>query len=83
MLTAHCLKVITEEGQETELVRLAGLDIRGCNACGYCFKNEGCSIEDDAQAVFAKMVAADAVIVASPVRTSPSPSSCSGSISWA
>ena len=66
-LTAHCLKAMAEEGLDTELVRLAGLDIRGCNACGYCFKNEGCSIKDDAQAVFEKMAAADAVIVGTPV----------------
>jgi multimeric flavodoxin WrbA len=67
ILTAHCLKAMVEEGLETELIRLAGLDIKGCNACGYCFDHEGCSIEDDMQAVYAKMVAADAIIVASPV----------------
>jgi multimeric flavodoxin WrbA len=58
---------MTEEGLDTELIRLAGLDIRGCNACGYCFENDGCSIEDDLQPIFAKMLAADAIIVASPV----------------
>jgi multimeric flavodoxin WrbA len=67
ILTAHCLKAISEEGLETELVRLAGLDIRGCNACQYCFDNEGCSIQDDAQPVIDKMAAADAIIVGSPV----------------
>jgi multimeric flavodoxin WrbA len=67
ILTAHCLKAIAEEGLETELVHLAGLDIRGCNACGYCFKNEGCSIEDDFAPVFEKMFGADVIIVGSPV----------------
>jgi len=67
ILTAHCLKAMAEEGLDTELIRLAGLDIRGCNACGYCFENDGCSIEDDLQPIFAKMLAADAIIVASPV----------------
>jgi multimeric flavodoxin WrbA len=68
ILTAHCLKAMAEEGLETELVRLAGLDIKGCNACGYCNDHVGyCSIEDDLQAVHTKMVAADAIIVASPV----------------
>jgi len=67
ILTAHCLKAISEEGIKTELVRLAGLDISGCNACGYCHKHEGCSIKDDMQTVYKKMVAADALIVASPV----------------
>ncbi len=67
ILTAHCLKAIAEEGIETELASLAGLDIRGCNACDYCFEHEGCSIEDDMQPVFEKMTAADAIIVGSPV----------------
>ncbi|OGO01347.1 MAG: hypothetical protein A2Y90_00535 [Chloroflexi bacterium RBG_13_52_12] len=67
ILTAHCLKAMAEEGLETELIRLAGLDIRGCNHCGYCHENEGCSIEDDLQPVYEKMIKADALIVASPV----------------
>ena len=67
ILTAHCLKAIAEEGFDTELVRLAGLDIRGCNACNYCFEHDGCSIEDDLQPVYEKMIVADALIVASPV----------------
>jgi multimeric flavodoxin WrbA len=67
ILTAHCLKAMAEEGLDTELVRLAGLKISGCTACGYCFENEGCSIEDDLQPIYEKMAAADALIVASPV----------------
>ncbi len=67
ILTAHCLKAIAEEGFETELVSLAGLDIKGCNHCDYCRDHEGCSIEDDMQSVYEKMIACDALIVASPV----------------
>jgi multimeric flavodoxin WrbA len=67
ILTAHCLKAMAEEGLDTELVSLAGMDIRGCNACNYCRENDGCSIEDDLQPVYEKMVAADAIIIASPV----------------
>jgi multimeric flavodoxin WrbA len=70
ILVAHCLKAIAETGIETELIRLAGLDIRGCNHCDYCHqpKHEGfCSIKDDMQAVRVKMVAADAIIIGTPV----------------
>ena len=67
ILTAHCLKAMAEEGLETELVSLAGLDIKGCTACDYCFEHEGCSIEDDIQPVYDKMTEADALVVASPV----------------
>ena len=67
ILTAHCLQAIAEEGLDTELVSLAGLDIRGCNACAYCFEHDGCSIEDDMPPMYDRMIEADAIIVASPV----------------
>jgi multimeric flavodoxin WrbA len=68
ILTEHCLKAIAEEGLETELVRLAGLTIGGCIDCGYCHDHQGeCSVKDDMQAVRAKMVAADAIIISTPV----------------
>ena len=68
ILTAHCLKAIAEEGLKTQLVKLAGLDIRGCTGCGYCWKHPGeCNIVDDLQPVHKKMLAADIIIVGSPV----------------
>jgi multimeric flavodoxin WrbA len=68
ILTKHCLKAIEEEGLETELIRLAGLDIKGCNACGYCFEHpDECSIKDDLQPIHKKMLAADIIVVSSPV----------------
>src|SRR4030042_2575977 len=67
LLTRHTLKAIAEEGLDTELVRLAGLDIRPCNACMLCKKEERCSIEDDLFPIYLKMKAADGIILASPV----------------
>ena len=67
MLTAHTLKAIAEEGLDTELIRLAGLDIRPCNACMVCRNEERCSIEDDLFPVYLKMKEADGIILASPV----------------
>ena len=68
ILTAHCLKAIAEEGLDTELVSLAGLNISGCTACGYCFEHPGeCSQKDDMQPIYEKMKVTDAYIVASPV----------------
>jgi multimeric flavodoxin WrbA len=68
ILTTYCLKAVAEEGIETELIRLAGLDIKGCNACGYCFEHPGeCSIEDDLQPIHQKMLDADIIIIGSPV----------------
>jgi multimeric flavodoxin WrbA len=68
ILVKHCLKAIAEEGIETELIQLAGLEIKGCNACGYCFEHPlECSIKDDFQAIHKKMLAADIIVVGSPV----------------
>ena len=67
MLTAHTLKAITEEGLDTELIPLAGLDIRPCNACMVCSQEERCSIEDDLFPIYLKMKDADGIILASPV----------------
>ena len=67
ILTEHTLKAIAEEGLDTELIRLAGLDIRPCNACMVCAKGEQCSIKDDLFPVYEKMKAAEAIILASPV----------------
>ena len=67
ILTSHSLNAIAEEGIDTELIRLAGLEIRPCNACMACVKAETCSIEDDLFPIYLKMKEADGIILASPV----------------
>ena len=67
ILTQHALKAIEEEGITTQLVELAGLDIRPCDGCGACAGTEKCHIDDDLFPIYKKMKAADAIILASPV----------------
>ena len=67
LLTAHTLKAIAEEGQDTELIRLAGLEIKPCNACMLCQEGEQCPLEDDLFPIYLKMKQADGIILASPV----------------
>ena len=67
ILTNHTLKAIAEEGLDTELIELAGLDIRPCNGCMVCKKEERCPIDDDLFPIYTKMKAAEAIILASPV----------------
>ena len=67
IITRHALKAIEEEGIETELIRLTGLDIRPCNACMACQNEETCPIADDLLPIYAKMKVANAIILASPV----------------
>ena len=67
LLMAHTLKAIAEEGIETELLSLAGKDIRYCTACMACRGTEKCSIDDDLMPIYTNMKEADAIIFGSPV----------------
>lgn len=67
ILTKHTLKAVSEEGLDTELIPLAGLDIRPCNACMVCKSEERCSIEDDLFPIYEKMKEAEGIILATPV----------------
>ena len=67
IITRHILKAVEEEGIETEVIRLAGLEIRPCNACMACENEETCPIDDDLFPIYIKMKEADAIILTSPV----------------
>jgi multimeric flavodoxin WrbA len=70
ILIRRVLQVLEKEGIETELVQLAGEQIRGCNACRTCYttKSKRCIIEDDkVNEYMQKMLEADGIILGSPV----------------
>jgi multimeric flavodoxin WrbA len=56
-------------GAKIETIFLHALDISPCTSCFHCQKprSKGCSIKDDMQPLFRKMVEADAWVIASPV----------------
>jgi len=55
-------------GAEVESVWLHGLDIQPCTACNGCGIPGGrCVVQDDMQALYPKLAAADAIVLASPV----------------
>ncbi len=66
-LAKHALKAISEEGLDTELIRLAGLNVGPCTACMACKREETCSIEDDLLPIYLRMKEANGIILASPV----------------
>jgi multimeric flavodoxin WrbA len=69
ILLRKVLEPIATAGHQTEYVQVGGTPIRGCTACGTCgrMKNQRCVIDDDIfNAIFAKMVAADAILIGSP-----------------
>lgn len=61
-------KIFHKNGIETEIVQVGNKEIRGCAACGYCFKNGKCAIDDIVnRELAAKFEECDGLIVASPV----------------
>lgn len=56
-------------GAEVETVYLNGLDIKPCQGCEKCQRPafEGCAIEDGMGPLYAKLKAADTLVMASPI----------------
>ena len=61
------VKVFEKEGVETEVVQIGNRDVRGCIACGTCFKKGQCVFDDVVNELAPKFEAADGLVVASPV----------------
>ena len=70
LLLRMVLEELEQAGATTEVVQLAGRNLRGCTACGKCKQNQDrrCSVtQDDLNACIEKMLAADAILLGSPV----------------
>ena len=61
------IKVFEQEGVETEVVQIGNKDVRGCIACGTCFKKGQCVFDDVVNELAPKFEAADGLVIASPV----------------
>ena len=70
-MAKQALSGAARAGAETELVHLCQLSLESCRACdtgwGLCRQEGRCVIEDDLEAVRAKMAEADAVVISTPV----------------
>ena len=57
-----------EAGNQTEKIFLRDKTINYCTGCGTCFNmGEGCPQKDDMAEILEKMIAADAIVMATPV----------------
>ena len=64
---AEMEKIFLQEGIETETVQVGNQAIRGCIACGGCFKTGKCVFDDVVNELAEKFARSDALVVASPV----------------
>ena len=69
--TALALKemesIFVQQNIDVETVHIGAMNIRGCIACGHCFKNGKCVFDDAVNDLAAKFEACDGLVVASPV----------------
>ena len=61
------MKVFEKEGIEVELLQIGKLTIKGCQACGYCKTHGKCAMDDVVNEVAEKLMAADGLVLGSPV----------------
>ena len=56
-----------ESGNTVEKIFLKDKKISYCTGCGYCFEAHKCSQKDDMAEILEKMIAADVIVLATPV----------------
>ena len=61
------VSIFEKEGVETEVVTVGNQDVRGCIACGTCYKKGKCVFDDAVNELAVKFEEADGLVVASPV----------------
>lgn len=60
-------KIFAESGVASETVQVGNQNIRGCIACGACFKKGKCVFDDIVNELAPKFEKADGLVIASPV----------------
>ncbi len=60
-------EVFADQGIDAEIIHVGNQPIRGCIACGSCYKTGKCVFDDAVNEIAAKFEAADGLVVGSPV----------------
>ena len=67
VLAEAVLAGVRDQGGETEVVDLSPVKIEFCTACEACHKSPRCPLDDAGCAILEQMLAADGIVMASPV----------------
>jgi multimeric flavodoxin WrbA len=69
ILAESIIKGAKSVGAKAEILFIHGMTIASCKSCYACQKpkSKGCSIKDDMQSIYKKLLEADAWVIASPV----------------
>ncbi len=67
ILVQEALDQAAKLGAEIEIINAAKMEIKPCDACDSCHNTTSCHIQDEMQQVYPKLLAADGIIIGSPV----------------
>lgn len=67
VLAEKVLEAAKAQGAEVELVDLSRVRLEFCRACEACHQKPGCILKDDGTRILEQMLAADGLVLASPV----------------
>jgi len=69
LLVEQAINGLKDSGTSTEIFYLNEMNIKGCQACYYCKKNNTteCAVKDDMKKIFSSINEADGILVASPI----------------
>lgn len=56
-----------DAGADIKLYNINSLNIRGCQGCMSCRKNNTCVLQDDMQLIYKEIISADLIVIGSPV----------------
>ena len=64
---AEMEKIFLQEGMKVEIVQVGNQPVRGCIACGGCYKTDKCVFDDVVNELAPKFQEADGLVIGSPV----------------
>jgi multimeric flavodoxin WrbA len=67
VLANHVAAGARQSDAQVESIFLQNLSIRPCDGCDFCVETGACVIKDDMQPIYPKLLAADALVFASPI----------------
>lgn len=66
-LVAEAVSVLNKNGIECDIYKIGDKIVRGCVACGHCYKAGKCVFDDDVNMLAEKLDDSDGLVIASPV----------------
>jgi multimeric flavodoxin WrbA len=67
ILVQDALAAAKERGADVEMISISDMKIAPCDGCMTCHQSGECRIKDDMQKIYKKVLAADGIILGSPV----------------